>query len=568
MNFSKLLNDNKYHLLSFISFFVIAIVLTLGETGKEFQNYALSTPDAGVYISFVVAQEHPELFTNDPLLSSKENISDYRMFFYGQVKVLKKFFNNYGSAAMALVPFGIWIHLAGFYILGWVLFRKPFEAVLTAFLLSTPINLGFLRDFWGITLDPIPRFFYQGFLGLLAAFAIHSGHNIKRWPFILGFAGFINYFHPLSTPPITIGIALSLWFSVKNESFLKKFLMMTISGITLIIILAPFLQTFFSSADVGNQSPIPYEIAAPIVIERLSSFSLHPEQAVLSFIGGFSEPIGKTLWLLAWAIALAGLLTFSKKESPELAPFWSIWWIIGGILIGAGLLPTIEHIIYSSQKTFPLEFEMYRGMRYITPFLLGLNLFTIRKFAEIRNLPRKIAIIGSIICLAGWGYYGVIFQKADIAYAFRQSARCFTRGEIFCELPQRDKDFIDVMDALRNHTPPGAKILSEGQEIAIRFHSLRPLVYSYKDGPPFAYTNHQSLMTWYEDYQTMNEIIRMRKHAFRRKGFINNLLKFAYAKDADYLVLSEPYQPEKYNHPALIMIYSNKHYTIFKIAKE
>lgn len=568
MNVYKLLNDNKWHLLSFFSFFLIAIVLTAGKTGSEFHNYALPTPDAGVYISFVAAQEHPELFTNDPLLSSKENISDYRMFFYGQVKTLKKFFTNYGSAAMALVPLGIWIHLVGFYALGWVLFRRPLEAILTAILLSSPINLGFLRDFWGITLEPIPRFFYQGFLGLLVAFALHSGSNIKRWPLIFGFAGFINYFHPLSTPPIAIGIALSLWVSVKNESLLRKFLMMILSGMIMVIILIPFLQTFFSSVDVGDQSPIPYEITAPIVVERLSSFSLHPEQAVLSFINGFKDPGGQILWILAWIIALAGAVVFLKRKSVEFIPFWSVWWIIVGIFIGAGILPIIEHFIYASQNTFPLEFEMYRGMRYIVPLLLGLNLFTIWKFTEIKNWPRKIAVLASIISLAGWGYYGVIFQKADVAYSLRQSAKCFARGEIFCELSRRDKDFIDAMDALRTQTPSGAKILSEGQEIAIRFYSMRPLVYSYKDGPPFAYTNHQSLMTWYKDYQTMNEIIRMRKHAFRRKGFINNLLKFAYAKDADYLVLSEPYQPEKYNHPALIMIYTNKHYTIFKIAKE
>ncbi len=567
MTLTRFFNDNKWHLLSFFLFLFLSIFLTIGKIGTEFQRYALLTPDAGVYVSFVAAQENPQFFVNDPLLSSEENISDYRMFFYGQIKALRKIFDNYGSAAIALVPFGILIHLTGYYALGWAVFRRPGPAVLAALLLSSPMNLGFLRDFWGIILEPIPRFFYQGFLAFLLALSIGQGQNIKRWPIILAYAGLLNYFHPLSTPPITLGIMLSLWFLVKNETFFTKIKMMSLSVIILLVILLPFLQTFFSSTDIGAQSEIPYAVAAPIVVERLSPFALHPEQAMLSFISGF-RGAGQTLWLALWGLAIAGLIAQHNRNAQEFYQFRAIWWIITGILVGAGLLPMMEHKIYSSLATFPLEFEMYRGMRYVVPLLLLLNLYLIWKYAEQKNLPQKFAVLGSILLLGVWGYYGILFQKSDIAQATRQNLKCFLKSQIVCSLPSNEKDFIDTMDALRNKTPIGARILSEGQEVAIRYYALRPLAYSYKDGPPFAYTDHHALMTWYKDYQTMNELAGLRKHSFRRKGFINKFVKFAYQIEADYLVLSEPYQPEKYNHPALIMIYSNDHYTIFKISKE
>jgi hypothetical protein len=564
MNLYKLFQNTRYHLLSLSLFAFISILLILGKTGDEFYRYALLTPDAGVYVSFVAAQDNPDLFVNDPLLSSSKNTADFKMFFYGQVRALNKIFGNYGSAAMFLVPIGIWIHLAGFYALGWVVFRNPIASFLTALLLSSPINLGFLRDFWGIILEPIPRFFYQGFLAFLFAISIKYGKNIKTWPLILAFAGFINYFHPLSTPPITIGVILSLWFAAKNEPFRKKTVMMLLSMVVLTLVLLPFLLTFFSSAEVGEQSQIPYQIAAQIVTDRLSDFALSPEKAFLSFIGGFSG-VGHFLWFALWGIAIVGLILCFAKKDPNNLPYYSMWWLVVGILLGAVLLPTIEHRFFAARLQFPLEFEMYRGMRYIVPLLLLMNLYLLWNLSEKIRIAQKFSVIACLILVAIWGYYGIIEQKADVAYAARQNLRCFMKAEIICPLTEREKAFIDMLDVLRLQTPSGARILSEGQEVAIRFYGLRPLAYSYKDGPPFAYTDHQALVDWYQDYQAFNELSFLRKHSFRRKGFINNIVKFSFEKNANYLVLSEPYQQDEYYHPALQMIYTNKYYSIFEI---
>lgn len=57
----------KIHALPVAIFLLITFFLTAGRMGTSFRNFALLTPDLGVYASFAAAQEHPELFANDPL---------------------------------------------------------------------------------------------------------------------------------------------------------------------------------------------------------------------------------------------------------------------------------------------------------------------------------------------------------------------------------------------------------------------------------------------------------------------------------------------------------------------
>lgn len=95
---------------------------------------------------------------------------------------------------------------------------------------------------------------------------------------------------------------------------------------------------------------------------------------------------------------------------------------------------------------------------------------------------------------------------------------------------------------------------------------MRPLVFSYKDGSPLAYTNHAQLLDWYKQYVWMTELERMRRFPFRRKGYLKGIVEFAQDAGAEYVLLHEPYQPQKYYPPELTLLYTNSFYSLYVLS--
>jgi hypothetical protein len=126
-------------------------------------------------------------------------------------------------------------------------------------------------------------------------------------------------------------------------------------------------------------------------------------------------------------------------------------------------------------------------------------------------------------------------------------------------------DFIDVMDAIRRETPIGSRIFSEGQEVAVRYYALRPLVFTYKDGAPLAYTNQQELLIWKQTYDEMDKLSFIRKFPFRHRAFVKEITELAQSLDSDYLLLHEPYTEEADYPEQLSIVYTNGHYVLFKL---
>jgi hypothetical protein len=129
-------------------------------------------------------------------------------------------------------------------------------------------------------------------------------------------------------------------------------------------------------------------------------------------------------------------------------------------------------------------------------------------------------------------------------------------------------DFIGVLDAVREKTPVGARIFSEGQEVAVRYYALRPLVYTYKDGAPLAYTDPGRLLIWSEQYEAMDKLAFIRKFPYRRNGFIRGIVELAAKAGSEYLILAEPYDSSLFYPDSISLVYSNRNYSLFRINPE
>src|SRR5262249_47037480 len=95
------------------------------------QPLGLVTGDAGNIASFTAARIHPEAFTRDFALSNIKHFQFYATIHIPLLVLLHKLFNfHLGKAFIVLLPFQTFFQLAGFYILGRVLFRNRIWALL------------------------------------------------------------------------------------------------------------------------------------------------------------------------------------------------------------------------------------------------------------------------------------------------------------------------------------------------------------------------------------------------------------------------------------------------------
>lgn len=557
-------------------FIFLSIFLTLGRVGTAFNSFALLTPDLGVYASFAAAQEHPDLFARDPFLSNEKNTNSYHMIFVPMLKGLNKVFGNYGTAAAFLIPFAIFLHLTGYYLLGLSLFKNPWAGLLASLLIAVPINT--VYDFWGLLLDALPRFLYQSLIPFVLVLSLHRGQNPKWWPVILGAIGLLNYVHPLSTPAWAAAVALGLWVAVPQIPFWKRFQYMALAGFVLLLILAPFLSNYFTSTVAETGNVVSYEETLALLQEHVSTMSTGN---VLSLIGRFF--VGRAgihfdvLWYLIWLLGLGGILFgLLRSQDPDanqrLRPLAA--WMCGIFIVG-GLLTAAERMIFAYLKQIPPEIELLRTVRYLVPLVLLAALHALwlitNHFQKRRTLSAQTAWYlftgAGVLLLLLWGVSSQ-WKPTELRGAVRQNITCWRQGHIICDLAPVHMEFIDMLNAIREQTPAGARILSEGQEVSIRYYALRPLVFTYKDGAPLAYTNQEQFLTWGRMYQEMDDLAFIRKFPFRRRAFLREITEFAQSSQAEYLLLREPYDSTMEYPQALRIVYTNDHYSLFEVLEE
>jgi hypothetical protein len=489
------------------------------------------------------------------------------------IRGLKNIFGNYGAACAFLLPFFIFIHLLGYYVLGVSIFRNPWAGLFIALLISTPINTHY--DFWGLILDSLPRFLYQSLLPFLLALSIVRGNNPRWWPAIMAGLGILNYIHPLSTPTWMIAFTLALWMSASGIRLWERVRWLGAAVLVLVIILMPFLINYVGSTAVGTNDVAYYDQTLAILQARFSTMSTTSLSAFLfNFFVGQQGVLSNFIWYLVCGLAIVGVVygLTSPRSSTEYASMRQITAWLAGVFLGSGLLPVLEQAVFAYLKQVPPEFELARTSRYMIPLIL-LSAFSAlwmaRNKLQITNrlsptLSRNILLAMSTLLLVAWGLRGET-QRPEFRGAVRQNMRCWLQAQLVCPLPPGSMDFIEVLDVVRNETPVGSRIFAEGQEVAVRYYALRPLVYTYKDGAPLAYTSPEQLLQWSEQRAVMDRLAYLRKFPFRRKEFMKDIVELAINAKAEYLILSEPYTENLFYPNTLALVHSNDHYSLYKI---
>jgi hypothetical protein len=341
-----------------------------------------------------------------------------------------------------------------------------------------------------------------------------------------------------------------------------------------LLVISPFLANYVKSTILETSQVVGYEETLSILQERFVTMSLpDPVSTLVSFFTGRTAMGMDLIWYMVWVLGIGGIVFgLMQKNSEENAPLRQIAAWLTGILIIGGFVPVLERIIFAYLKRIPPEFEITRTLRYTVPLILLAGFYALwltRDSLQRKNLLSPMVaqyffVGASITLLVAWGMSGEV-QRREFRGTVKQNISCWIKGNLLCPLPESSMDFIRVMDALREKTPVGSRIFSEGQEVAIRYYALRPLAYTYKDGAPLAYTDQQQLLAWNEQAKTMEKLAFMRKFPFRHKGFVRGMAELARKTQADYLILQEPYCADCVYPEQLSLIYTNGHYSLYEL---
>lgn len=556
------LKFGKIDILIIAILLALSLILSKNLFGGHFMDYTQLSGDAANYTSFAAAQKYPELFRSDPLLGDIENINMFSSYHVYLTRVLESIFGNFGTAFMILQLPLTFLQLCGFYLLGKELYRNRLFGFLLTIMAFVFVRMN-LSEFWGYTTSPIPRFSFQACIPFVLLLVLKQGQNPRKWPLILSIAALLIYVHAVSTPAWSIAIILSLWFMTPRStsaSVKRKYLLFSLS--LFIVILLPFtLQYFHSTLSADQSMSISDEVQA-IMSFRLPEGQIDFNIAMRDFLNVLFQDVPHQILLFISLISFV-IMNLVTRNSPDGRRVVAVsMWVIG-ICIGCVVFTMFDYGIARLLGRNPLQIQFIRSLRNFFPLLYIFFLWpfalSCRKIAGDKLTTKIFSLVPALIC-AIFIFRWIRINEFEKTPVMESTLNCWQDGKIVCSENEWLGTRAGFYGELQELTPENSRIL--GDDLAIRYFSLRPMAFSKKDGGAFSVTNHRALLEWYEDMRIYDEVMLLKND---RHAYVDAYTDFAELVQADYLVLEEPYSSQKYYPAGLKLVFSNAGYSLFEI---
>jgi len=558
--FSKSPCDSKNHAIR-LAWIDAAILMgfALFSLGSFLGRWKGITPfvflgsDAGIVSSFVAGYEHPELFRGDVLLGNFGNFRYYLAAHPLLIYTISKITGDYGSAYISLLLVTPLLQASGFYLLGRVLFNNRYWALLLSIITLCPIALP-IREFWGIYDDPLPRSLFHACIPYVLAGAFYFRDDYAKWPWVMAATGLLFYAHPVSSPHWGFGIWIGMCaFLPRNWSLQKKLLYMFAVGLVYVAVALPWAANFLQVHDQAGVTGIQYSqvintIAGRVGIELLSV------GLALQMWG--RELLSWPLWFYcSWALCAVAVVSFLHPDTREgflLVAFWGL-----GILAVAVGITFAEEVTCHIWNLPRFQMDSIRGIKYLIPIFL---LFSLWPLAEISNrLPTRslrnagLALVGTVL-LAIW-----VYQNPPIY--FRAAVQSWAQFRLMPPVSGTETAIIQAVDAVREKTPPGARILPIVLPLETRYAALRSVVYAYKDGGIFADTNYRALLEWNKIKQELEQILEREADPSRK---LRRLLELSRRLSGQYLVTDFRIDSALASSMGAKVVWANESFTLLR----
>lgn len=553
---------NRWDALALLTFLAFAGIYFLGKLQGNYPLVVL-TGDAGNIASYAAALDHPAWFAADPVLGNPANIGIYATLHLPLIRALARLTSNYALAYAWLVLPQTFLQLAGFYLLGGVLFRSRFWAYLLAWLTAMTVTRIGLGEIWGLWQDALPRVTFQSLLPFLLALVLLWKDAPRRWPWIMLFAGLLVYAHPVSAPAWGLAIWLSLWSQApRSWTWKRRLLVMLALGLVFLLALAPFAWNYFSyrSQDQAADYETVMTVLRTYWPENLLNVPAALESFLLNAVRSLLLPLALVGFVAASRIGNPTRKDANRAESPTHVRVVLLW--LAGLFIASVLLPFAERLIEARFHLLPLETELLRGIRYFVPLLL---LFWLWPLAEWTSRPisgrARAALMALGIVLVGfWG----ATNRLALGDMF-DAATCLARGRLVCA---EARPLDELLTGLQVQTRPGESVLFFNQEeahtsqtITVRYIALRPLVYTRRDVGLLGYGNRSALEAWLETTRQVEALRAAPDEAGRLAGIVH----LAQSLGADYLALDFAPAPEALAELSMRLLVQNEGYTLLQL---
>ncbi len=528
----------------------LAFLYHIGRIGHSYPLVVLGGDGANI-ASWAAAWDHPERFATDNILSNSGNFSFYQTVHIPLIRFLASMNgDNYGLAFGSLLGPHIFVYLLGYYVLGRILFKNRYWAILFSI-----VNMGFLEvnlgEYWGVHFDPQPRLTFQSLLPYVLALAILWRSKPARWPWIMVLMGLLIYVHPVSAPAWAFAAWLGLWlFHAPSWPRRKRVGVMLLLGLVFVTISAPFLLNYLQNRPPpGTQNyQEAYAILQSVHVREVWDIPY----AVLGFIKITIKngllPLAILGFVLVWWLSRKDRSTF----------LLILTWLIG-IGLTAVVLPFVEQNIERGLQILPLQIDLIRSLRYTVLFMLLFCVWALTLMSQQFKQQQLINMTGAV--LAGlW-----IYTHQPYTNLLSSAVTCLQSGNLIC-LSSRPYT-LELLSAVLEQTPPDARIMPSFGEnnslLMLRYVALRPLVFTQKDRALFGYNiGGQAMRDWNATYDRAIAIQEIQDDGEQLRA----LVEFSRSRGAEYLVvLNDEIDPMFFPSLSLEVIFSNAGYSLIRL---
>jgi len=480
--------------LAFASFLAIVALSLQSARDGGLPVMAHLSGDAANIASFAAGADHRERFLGDPLLELASTTAYYAVAHVPLVRLLARATGDYGRAFTAMLAIHVLLQGLGFYVLGLLVLRSRPWAALFALATLVPVALN-LGTFWGAIPDALPRVSYQALWPWGLALCVKYAHVPRRWPLILAGLGALAWIHPPSAPAAGFAAWCGL-LAVRPAGLSKRSWLVALvgAGLAFLALALPLYATVLASRIDPGASLEPAAVRAALE-HRFS----HGLLGVPHLLAEFLSILARTgvLWL---GLAGAAALFFVRPEAREHARRLGLW-ALGLVLIGAGI-PLLDWAHARATDGFPGQVDLVRAVRYLVPLALLAAALGARELAErVRPRWRAVTLLIGAVAL---GQHVYRFTPSGIV---TPALRCWAGGQFACgedPLP----DWTETLVWLRDHGPEGSILTVDVPEpMAVRFVSLRPLAWCFKDGSTFGYVDRPRLLEWHQQSLIMGRVL-------------------------------------------------------------
>lgn len=533
--------------------FALFAVATFIGRWKGLTPFVFLSSDAGIVSSFVGAYQHPDLFRGDVLLGDFTNFRYYLALHPLLIFVINKLTGDYGLAYISLLLLTVFVQCSGFYLLGVTLFKSRYWAILLVIINLAPVALP-VREFWGIYDDPLPRSLFHACLPFLLTAAFRFKNEVRMWPWLMVFTGLMFYTHPVSAPPWAFAIWLGLLVFLPTQwGVLKKLAYMFALGLVFVVTVLPWALNFLLVHERPASAAVNYNDVVGIIADRVGAELLNVGIALALWL---KEVSSWPFWFYSlWAVAGSVVLWSQRRDLRADIKLVAVW-CLGIVFVAVGLT-FVEQTICQIYDLKRFQMDSIRGVKYLVPIMLLMCVWSLagiyRQF-QTGSLKRTLAMLLGAVITTIW-----VYQSPPVT--FIQTAKALGHGSL---TPRPSKDEIgtvEAVNAIKENTKPGSRILPLVIPLEIRYAALRPVVYAYKDGGIFADTNLGSLIEWDKIKKTLDEIDS--NNDPRAKLIMT--LDLAKRLNADYVITDFHVNQNVVSSLGAKVVWSNGSYTLLSL---